>query len=159
MVAYKFSYPIAWLRGSGPEAPVTKAANATILVYDLADTGFTTPITIYADRALTEITNLVSDADGVCGDFFTDDMPDVSWKSGVESGEWATTQSRPGIRGLTGAVSTVPGPPGADGTPGLNGANASLLEDPNNLGFYFPVEGEQLVADGGYPGFYTVIGS
>jgi hypothetical protein len=138
LVAYKFSYPIAWLRGSGPEAPVTKAADATILVYDLADTGFTTPITVYADRALTEITNLVSDADGVCGDFFTDDMPDVAWKSGAESGEWATTQSRPGLRGLTGAAGPT-GPLGPNGVPGLNGA--SIFEDPEDPGFYTIIPG------------------
>lgn len=121
MVAYKFSYPIAWLRGSGPEAPVTKAANATILIYHPDDTTFTTPITIYANRGLTSVTNLISDADGVCGDFYTNDLPDVLWKSGAEHGEWATTQSRPGLRGPTSTVPGPPGPPGANGTPGLNG--------------------------------------
>ena len=134
MVAYKFSYPIAWLRGSGPEAPVTKAANATILIYHPDDTTFTTPITIYSNKALTTITNLISDADGVCGDFYTNDLPDVLWRSGAENGEWATTQSRPGLRGPAGPVSTVPGPPGADGTPGLNGN--TLFEDPEDPGFY-----------------------
>lgn len=139
MVAYKYSYPIAWFRGAGPEAPVFKAANATILIYHPDDTGFTTPITIYADKALTTITNLISDSDGVCGDFYTNNLPDVLWKSGAENGEWATSQSRPGLRGLTGPVSTVPGPPGADGTPGLNGA--SIFEDPLDPGFYTIIPG------------------
>jgi hypothetical protein len=159
LVAYKFSYPIAWLRGSGPEAPVTKADKATILIYHPDDTTFTTPITIYANKALTVVTNLISDDDGVCGDFYTNDLPDVVWKSGAENGEWATTQSRPGLRGPVSTTPGPPGPPGANGTNGLNGANASLLEDPYNPGFYFPVEGDQLAADIVYPGFYTVIGS
>lgn len=159
MVAYKFSYPVAWFRGSGPNAPIYKAANATLLIYTLADTGFTTPITVYSDRQLTTIANVVTDDDGVGADFYTDDLPDIRWKSGAESGEWATTQSRPGLRGPVSTVPGPPGPPGADGTPGLNGANASLLEDPYNPGFYFPVEGDQLAADPANPGFYTVIGS
>lgn len=128
MVAYKYSFPIAWFRGSGPNAPINKAANASILIYAPTDTGFTTPLTAYADKELTTIQNIVTDSDGVGADFYVDNLPDIVWVSGVNKGDWATSQSRPGLRG---PVSTVPGPPGnpgTPGTPGLNGINGDVTK-------------------------------
>lgn len=118
MVAYHYDFRIALVKGS----PNVVAANATVLVYDPLDTGMTTPILVYSDPAMTTIVNLVTDAYGVPPDFWSD-KPDLLWKSGTYSGGWATTSSRPGLRGEMGPASTVPGPPGADGTPGLNGQN------------------------------------
>lgn len=135
MVAYKYSFPIAWFRGSGPNAPINKAANASIMIYSPTDTGFTTPLTAYADKELTTIQNIVTDSDGVGADFYVDNLPDIVWVSGANKGDWATTQSRPGIRGLPGPASTVPGPPGADGTAGLNGANGATVNWATGLPF------------------------
>lgn len=154
MVAYHYDFRIALVKGS----PNVVAANATVLVYDPADTGMTTPISVYSNPGLTTIVNLVTDQYGVVPDFWTDNKPDLLWKSGSMSGGWATTSSRPGLRGPSGAQGPQ-GPIGPNGTPGLNGANASLQEDVYNPGFYFPVEGDQLAADPANPGFYTVIGS
>lgn len=158
MVAYKYSFPIAWFRGSGPNAPINKAANASIMIYNPTDTGFTTPLTAYADKELTTIQNIVTDDDGVGADFYVDNLPDIVWVSGVNKGDWATSQSRPGLRGPSGVQGPI-GPIGPNGTPGLNGANASILEDPNHPAFYFPVEGGQLSPDLAHPGLYTVTGA
>ena len=57
MVAYHYDFRIALMKGS----PNTVAANATVLVYDPADTGYTTPLTAYSDPALSTIINLVAD--------------------------------------------------------------------------------------------------
>lgn len=120
MVAYHYDFRIALVKGS----PNTVAANATVLVYDPADTGYTTPLTVYSDPALTTIVNLVTDAYGIVPDFWSD-KPDLLWKSGTMKGGWATTSSRPGLRGATGAPG-VAGPPGPPGGPGLNGESTVL---------------------------------
>lgn len=119
MVAYHYDFRIALVKGS----PNTVAANATVLVYDPADTAYAAPVTVYSDPALTTIVNLVTDAYGIVPDFWSD-KPDLLWKSGALKGGWATTTSRPGLRGATGA----PGPQGiqgAQGNPGLNGAGTN----------------------------------
>ncbi|WP_461164942.1 right-handed parallel beta-helix repeat-containing protein [Arthrobacter sp. R4-81] len=128
MVAYKYSFPIAWFRGSGPNAPINKAANASIMIYSPADTGFTTPLTAYADKELTTIQSIVTDSDGVGADFYVDNLPDIVWVSGANKGDWATSQSRPGLRGPASTVPGPPGDPGTPGTPGLNGANGATVK-------------------------------
>lgn len=153
MVAYHYDFRIALVKGS----PNVVAANATVLVYDPTDTGMTTPISVYSNPGLTTIVNLITDANGVVPDFWSD-RSDLLWKSGTYSGGWATTSSRPGLRGPSGAQGPV-GPMGPQGTAGLNGGNASLQEDQAHPGLYFPVEGEQLTEDAGYPGLYTVTGA
>lgn len=116
MVAYHYDFRIALVKGS----PNTVAANATVLVYDPADTGYVTPLTVYSDPALTTIVNLVTDAYGIVPDFWTNNLPDLLWKSGTMKGGWATTSSRPGSRGPAGVAGPA-GPPGQAGTPGSNG--------------------------------------
>lgn len=134
MAAFKYTYQIAWFR-TGPGAPVGKASNATVLLYALTDPTFTTPIPTYSDAALTTLVDLVADADGLIGvDFYTDNHPDVLWKSGTNNGQWATSQSRPGLRGPVSTTPGPPGPPGAAGTPGLNGTG--LIPDIDDPGFY-----------------------
>lgn len=120
MVAYHYDFRIALVKGS----PNTVAANATVLVYDHADTGYVTPVTVYSDPALTTIVNLVTDAYGIVPDFWTDNKPDLLWKSGTMTGGWATTSSRPGLRGEKGDTGST-GPMGAQGNPGLNGAGTN----------------------------------
>lgn len=131
MVAYHYDFRIALVKGS----PNTVAANATVLVYDPVDTGYVTPVTVYSDPALTTIVNLVTDAHGVVPDFWTDNKPDLLWKSGAYSGGWATTSSRPGARGKDGAPG-APGATGAPGVPGLNGAGTNA-----DVAAYIPASG------------------
>lgn len=120
MVAYHYDFRIALVKGS----PNTVAANATVLVYDPLDTGYTTPLSVYSDPALTTIVNLVTDQYGIVPDFWTNNKPDLLWKSGTMKGGWATTSSRPGIRGPSGGTGPQ-GPRGPQGTPGLNGAGTN----------------------------------
>lgn len=120
MVAYHYDFRIALVKGS----PNTVAANATVLVYDPLDTGYTTPLSVYSDPALTTIVNLVTDEYGIVPDFWTDNKPDLLWTSGTMKGGWATTSSRPGIRGPSGGTGPV-GPMGPMGTPGLNGVGTN----------------------------------
>lgn len=120
MVAYHYDFRIALVKGS----PNTVAANATVLVYDPLDTSYTTPLTVYSDPALTTIVNLVTDAYGVPPDFWTNNLPDLLWKSGTMTGGWATTSSRPGLRGEKGDTGAT-GPMGPQGNPGLNGAGTN----------------------------------
>lgn len=156
MVAYRYATKVAFVKG----AINTLAANVSVLVYALTDTGYTTPLVAYSDRELTTITNIVTDENGIPEtDFYLNNIPDCRWKSGTMVGEWATTQSRPGPQG---PVSTVPGPAGpkgADGTAGLNGANASIFEDTTIPGLYRFVTGNQLTEDLANPGLYTVTGA
>lgn len=119
MVAYHYDFRIALVKGS----PNTVAANATVLVYDPADTAYATPLTVYSDPALTTIVNLVTDAYGIVPDFWSD-KPDLLWKSGTMKGGWATTTSRPGLRGATGPQGPQ-GVQGVQGNPGLNGAGTN----------------------------------
>lgn len=143
MVAYHYDTKVAFIKGS----PNTVAANATVLVYDTTDTGYTTPLVTYSDPALTVIVNLVSDAYGIVPDFWTNNKPDVLWKSGSMTGGWATTQSRPGIQGPVSTVPGPPGPPGTPGTPGLNGAGTNA-----DVAAYVPVSGPTRDAlDARYP--------
>lgn len=135
MVAYKYSFPVAWFRGSGPNAPINKAANASIMIYAPSDTGFTTPLTAYADKELTSIQNIVTDSDGVGADFYVDNLPDIVWVSGANKGDWATSQSRTGLRGPTGGVGPA-GPMGPNGAPGLNGAGTNA-----EVAAYVPASG------------------
>ena len=131
MVAYRYATKVAFVKG----AINTLAANVSVLVYALTDTGYTTPLVAYEDRELTTITNIVTDENGMPEtDFYLNNHPDCRWKSGSMVGEWATTQSRPGPQG---PVSVTPGPPGPPGTNGTNGLNGNtLFEDPLDPGFY-----------------------
>jgi len=129
MVAYHYDTKVAFVKGS----PNTVAANATVLVYATTDTGYTTPLVTYSNPGLTTIADLVSDVYGIVPDFYTNNESDVLWKSGTLTGQWATTQSRPGLRGATGADGPQ-GDQGPIGIPGLNGN--TLFEDPEDPGFY-----------------------
>jgi hypothetical protein len=122
VVAYHYDFRIALVKGS----PNVVAANATVLVYDPLDVTYTTPINVYSNPGLTTIVNLVTDAYGIVPDFWSD-KPDLLWKSGTLTGGWATTSSRPGLRGITGAQGND-GPMGPNGTPGLNGANGATAK-------------------------------
>ena len=95
MVAYYYDTKVAFVKGS----PNTVAANATVLVYDTTDTGYTTPITTYSDPGLTTIVNVVTDAYGIAPDFWMNNKPNVLWKSGTMTGGWGTSTSRAGERG------------------------------------------------------------
>lgn len=142
MVAYHYDFRIALVKGS----PNTVAANATVLVYDPADTGYTAPVTVYSDPAMTMIANLVTDAYGVVPDFWTNNLPDLLWKSGAMSGGWATTSSRPGLRGATGPQGAQ-GIQGPQGNPGLNGAGTN-----SDVAAYVPAAGPTRDAlDARYP--------
>lgn len=135
MVAYHYDFRIALVKGS----PNVAAANATVLVYDPLDVTYSTPISVYSDPGLTTIVNLVTDQYGIIPDFWSD-KPDLLWKSGALAGGWATTSSRPGIRGLTGAEGPE-GPMGPNGTAGLNGQNGEVARWETGLAYTvgFPV--------------------
>jgi hypothetical protein len=140
MVAYHYDFRVALVKG----APNTVAANATVLVYDPLDTGYTTPVLVYSDPGLSTIVDLVTDVHGIVPDFWSA-KPDLLWKSGTLKGGWATTSSRPGLRGPASTVPGPPGPPGEPGVPGLNGSGSSQF-DGGTPGTLYSIE--QLI-DGG----------
>lgn len=98
--------------------PVSVARSATGNVYDLGDTGFTTPLNLTLVATNTVTTTLVSDANGMFPDFTLVDRTSVVFKSGTNKMVLTTTTPIPGPPG---ADSTVPGPPGPATT------DASLL--------------------------------
>lgn len=98
--------------------PVSVARSATGNVYDIGDTGFTTPLNLTLVATNTVTTTLVSDANGMFPDFTLVDRTSVAFKSGTNIMVLTTTTPVPGPAG---ADSTVPGPPGPATT------DASLL--------------------------------
>ena len=98
--------------------PVSVARSATGSVYDIGDTGFTTPLNLTLVATNTVTTTLVSDANGMFPDFTLVDRTQCVFKSG--SNTFVLTTTTP-IPGPAGAASTVPGPPGPATT------DASLL--------------------------------
>lgn len=131
MVAYYFSFKTALVKGS----PNVVSPNTSVLIYDVTDVNRATPVTAYSDAALTTITNLVSDQYGIVPDFYTNNRPDILWKSGTFKGQWATSQSRPGLRGPTGPEGPQ-GIQGVQGNPGLNGAGTNA-----EVAAYIPASG------------------
>lgn len=125
MVAYYFTFKTALIKGS----PNRVAANASVLIFDVTDTNFLTPLVAYRDPGLLVPINLVTDEYGIVPDFYTQDRPDILWRSGENQGQWPTSQSRPGSRGAPGPEGK-PGPPGPPGLPGKDGAssNADVAE-------------------------------
>ena len=145
MVAYRYATKVAFVKG----AINTLAANVSVLVYALTDTGYTTPLVAYSDRELTTITNIVTDENGMPEtDFFLNNHPDCRWKSGDNEGEWATTQSRPGPQGPVSIVPGPPGPPGSNGTNGLNG-ESTVLGDVDGGAASTTFNNNQATIDGG----------
>lgn len=143
MVAYYYATQIAIVKG----AINTLAANVSVLVYDVTDTGFTTPLTVYSDPALSVITNITTDAFGIpLTDFYTDNKPNVLWKSGSMTGQWATSTSRAGANGAPGTPG-APGATGPQGPPGVDGAGTNA-----DVAAYVPVAGPTRDAlDARYP--------
>lgn len=131
MVAYYFSFKTALVKGS----PNVVSPNTSALIYDVTDVNRVTPVTAYTNAGLTTIANLTSDAYGIIPDFYTNNRPDVLWQSGTLKGQWATSQSRPGIQGPTGPAGAQ-GVQGVQGNPGLNGAGTNA-----DVAAYIPVSG------------------
>ena len=98
--------------------PVSVARSASGSVYDIGDTGFTTPLNLTLVATNTVTTSLVSDANGMFPDFTLVDRTSVVFKSGSSLMVLTTTTPIPGP---TGPASTVPGPAGPATT------DASLL--------------------------------
>lgn len=99
--------------------PVSVARSASGSVYDIGDTGFTTPLNLTLVATNTVTTTLVSDANGMFPDFTLVDRTQCVFKSG--SAKMVLTTTTP-IPGPPGAASTVPGPPGPATT------DASMLQ-------------------------------
>lgn len=95
-------------------SPVSLARSASGSVYDIGDTGFTTPLnmTMVATGAVT--TTLLSDANGMFPDFTLVDRTSAVFKSGAQKFVLTTTTPVPGPKGDPGPASTVPGPPTTD---------------------------------------------
>jgi lysophospholipase L1-like esterase len=91
--------------------PPTVARSATGSVYAIADTTFTTPLTITMVVGGSTTTTISSDANGFFPDFTVNDRTSVVWKQASSSFTTVLTTSDP-----------VPGPQGAAGTPGATGA-------------------------------------
>ena len=101
-------------------SPVSVARSATGSVYDIGDTGFTTPLNLTLVATNTVTTTLISDANAMFPDFTLIDRTQCVFKSGSGSQVFVLTTTTP-IPGPTGAASTVPGPAGPATT------DASLL--------------------------------
>jgi hypothetical protein len=99
-------------------SPVSVARSATGSVYDIGDTGFTTPLNLTLVLTNTVTTTLISDANAMFPDFTLIDRTVCVFKSGTQVFVLTTTTP---IAGPPGAASTVPGPPGPATT------DASLL--------------------------------
>jgi len=99
-------------------SPVSVARSATGSVYDIGDTGFTTPLNLTLVATNTITTTLISDANAMFPDFTLTDRTVCVFKSGSQVFVLTTTTPIPGP---TGAASTVPGPAGPATT------DASLL--------------------------------
>jgi hypothetical protein len=99
-------------------SPVSVARSATGSVYDIGDTGFTTPLNLTLVATNTVTTTLISDANAMFPDFTLVDRTQCVFKSGTQVFVLTTTTPIPGP---TGAASTVPGPAGPATT------DASLL--------------------------------
>ncbi|MDQ5862787.1 MAG: hypothetical protein M3536_11055 [Actinomycetota bacterium] len=99
-------------------SPVSVAKSATGSVYDIGDTGFTTPLNLTLVATNTVTITLISDVNGMFPDFTLVDRTSVVFKSGAEKMVLTTTTPVPGP---TGPASTVPGPAGPATT------DASLL--------------------------------
>jgi hypothetical protein len=91
--------------------PPTVARSATGSVYAIADTTFTTPLTITMVVGGSTTITISSDANGFFPDFTVNDRTSVVWKQASSSFTTVLTTSDP-----------VPGPQGAAGTPGATGA-------------------------------------
>ena len=117
MVAYTFSkLPTANFNTTPPSI----ARSATGSVYDVGDTGFTTPINMTLVVGGAVVTTISSDALGFLPDFTLDGRVNCVWKQTGSTFATVLTTSDP-IPGPAGADSTVPGPPGPATT------DASLL--------------------------------
>jgi hypothetical protein len=90
--------------------PPTVARSATGSVYAVADTTFTTPLTVTMVVGGSTTTTISSDANGFFPDFTVNDRTSVVWKQASSSFTTVLTTSDP-----------VPGPQGAAGTPGAQG--------------------------------------
>jgi hypothetical protein len=95
-------------------SPVSLARSAAGSVYDIGDTGFTTPLNLTLVATNTVTTSLLSDANGMFPDFTLVDRTSVVFKSGANVFVLTTTTPVPGPEGPPGADSTVPGPPTTD---------------------------------------------
>lgn len=108
MTAYTFSkLPTANFNTTPPSI----ARSATGSVYDIADTGFTTPLNMTLVVGGSVVTTISSDALGFLPDFTLDGRVKCVWKQAGSTFATVLTTSDP----IPGPASTVPGPPGAPG--------------------------------------------
>ena len=115
MTVYAYSRVPAFNPNTNP-ASVAKSASGS--VYDIGDTGFTTPLNLTLVATNTVTTTLISDANGMFPDFTLVDRTQCVFKAGTQAFVLTTTTPIPGP---TGPTSTVPGPAGPATT------DASLL--------------------------------
>lgn len=94
-------------------SPVSVAKSASGSIYDLGDTGFTTPLNLTLVATDTVTITLISDINGMFPDFTVVDRTSVVFKSGAQVMVLTTTTPVPGPEG---PASTVPGPPGPQTT-------------------------------------------
>jgi peptidoglycan/xylan/chitin deacetylase (PgdA/CDA1 family) len=89
--------------------PASVAKSATGSVYDIGDTGFTTPLNLTLVATNTVTTTLISDANAMFPDFTLADRTQCAFKSGTQVFVLTTTTPIPG------PASTVAGPEGPAG--------------------------------------------
>lgn len=117
MVAYTYSkLPTANFNTTPPSI----ARSATGSVYDVGDTGFTTPLNMTLVVGGAVVTTISSDALGFLPDFTLTGRVNCVWKQTGSSFATVLTTSDP----IPGPASTVPGPTGPAGPPTTD---ASLL--------------------------------
>jgi hypothetical protein len=106
VTVYAFSRVPAFNPNTNP-ASVAKSASGS--VYDIGDTGFTTPLNLTLVATNTVTTTLISDANGMFPDFTLADRTQCAFKSGTQVFILTTTTPIPG------PASTVAGPAGPAG--------------------------------------------
>lgn len=100
--------------------PPSIARSATGSVYDVGDTGFTTPLNMTLVVGGAVVTTISSDALGFLPDFTLDGRVNCVWKQTGSSFATVLTTSDP-----------IPGPPGPNTVP-TDAAIAAALNDPNS---------------------------
>lgn len=132
MVAYTYSRVSALNFNT---TPASVAKSATGQVYAIADTTFTTPLTVTMVVGGTAATSLSSDANGFFPDFTVADRTSVVWKQNSSSFTTVltTTDPVPGAQGST----------GAPGTPGVKGDRGDLATWQTNT--FYPLN--QIIAN------------